>query len=152
MATTESFDSFLQDYVHISKFLSNRVATILSPHHLTLDTFLIMHAIGNSREPILLMEIANRRHVSRSAISRQIALLLDYHYVCQRANPNDRRQKGLLLTEVGLSLDEQLSHRMGLTLNEWRNQLGDQRIKTLLTLLRDFDHQIIEIAPITSMT
>ncbi|WP_048000428.1 MarR family winged helix-turn-helix transcriptional regulator [Lactiplantibacillus herbarum] len=147
MATTESFDTFLQDYVHISKFLNTRVTTILSPHHLTLDTFLIMHAIGNSKQPILLMEIANQRNVSRSAISRQISLLLDYNYICQKANPNDRRKKGLLLTEEGHKLDAQLSHKMQLTLNQWRDQFGKQRVQTLLTLLRDFDDQVIEVAP-----
>jgi len=152
MATTESFDTFLQDYVHISKFLNNRVTTILSPHHLTLDTFLIIHAIGNSKQPILLMEIANQRNVSRSAISRQISLLLDYNYICQKTNPNDRRKKGLLLTEEGHQLDDQLSHKMQLTLNQWRNQFGNQRVQTLLTLLRDFDDQVIEVTPTTSLT
>ncbi|MED7618697.1 UNVERIFIED_CONTAM: MarR family transcriptional regulator, partial [Bifidobacterium breve] len=111
--------------------------------HLTFDAFLIMHEIGQSPQPLLLMEIAHQHHVSRSAISRQIGVLLKHRYIEQQANATDRRQKGLSLTATGRHLDQQLMATMHKTVHQWTTQLGPQRVKTLLGIFTDFNEQII---------
>lgn len=87
MTSADSFDIFLSDYANVSRYLSTELSALLTTYHLTLDAFLIMHEIGKSQAPLLLMDIAHRHHVSRSAISRQISALLSYGYVQQQPMP-----------------------------------------------------------------
>lgn len=142
-STTPVFDDFLNDYAAVLRYLNDRITAPLNTYHLTFDTFLIMHEIQTSHEPLLLMDIANSHHVSRSAISRQISILLKYDYVYQVSNPNDRRQKSLLLTKRGQEIDQALITTIQQTLGEWTQQLGKRRINNLLSLLNDFTQQII---------
>ncbi|ANI94170.1 MarR family winged helix-turn-helix transcriptional regulator [Lactiplantibacillus plantarum] len=138
MATVDALDMFLTDYANISRYLNTRLNSLLATQHLTFDAFLIMHEIGQSPQPLLLMEIAHQHHVSRSAISRQIGVLLKHRYIEQQANATDRRQKGLSLMATGRHLDQQL-----ITVHQWTTQLGPQRVKTLLGIFTDFNEQII---------
>lgn len=143
MATVDALDMFLTDYANISRYLNTRLNSLLATQHLTFDAFLIMHEIGQSPQPLLLMEIAHQHHVSRSAISRQIGVLLKHRYIEQQANATDRRQKGLSLTATGRHLDQQLMATMHKTVHQWTTQLGPQRVKTLLGIFTDFNEQII---------
>ncbi|CAM3232230.1 MarR family winged helix-turn-helix transcriptional regulator [Lactiplantibacillus plajomi] len=140
---TPVFDDFLRDYATVLRYMNQQIAAPLSEYHLTFDTFLIMHEIATSVRPILLMDIANSHHVSRSAISRQISILLKYDYVYQVSNPNDRRQKSLLLTEQGKEIDNVLTGAMQTIFSQWTKKLGKRRINSLLSLLGDFTRQII---------
>lgn len=146
MTSADSFDIFLSDYANVSRYLSTELSTLLTTYHLTLDAFLIMHEIGKSQAPLLLMDIAHRHHVSRSAISRQISALLSYGYVQQQANASDRRQKSLLLTDSGREIDQQLVATMRQSANQWANLLGPQRVTTLLGILEDFNDQVVNQA------
>lgn len=141
--TTPIFDDFLRDYASVLRYMNERITAPLNDYHLTFDTFLIMHEIGASHEPLLLMDIANNHHVSRSAISRQISILLKYDYVYQVSNPQDRRQKSLLLTERGKTTDQELIAATQKVFAQWTKQLGKRRINSLLSLLGDFTQQII---------
>lgn len=143
MATVDALDMFLTDYANISRYLNTRLNSLRTTQHLTFDAFLIMHEIGQSPQPLLLMEIAHQHHVSRSAISRQIGVLLKHRYIEQQANATDRRQKGLSLTATGRHLDQQLMATMHKTIHQWTTQLGPQRVKTLLGIFTDFNEQII---------
>ncbi|KGE76692.1 MarR family transcriptional regulator [Lactiplantibacillus paraplantarum] len=143
MATVDTFNVFLSDYANVSRYLNTRLNKLLTTQHLTADTFLIMHEIGQSSQPLLLMDIAHRHRVSRSAISRQISVLLSHQYICQQANTNDRRQKGLSLTDAGRRLDQQLITTIHQTVHQWTLQLGQPRVDTLLSILNDFNDQII---------
>lgn len=143
MAAVNSFDTFLSNYANVARYLNAQLNTLLTTQHLTFDAFLIMHEIGQSPQPLLLMEIAHHHHVSRSAISRQISTLLSHHYIYQQANANDRRQKGLSLTAAGRQLDQQLIATMQHTAHQWTTQLGPQRVTALLNFLADFNSQII---------
>lgn len=144
--TTPVFDEFLRDYANVFRYMNETITTPLNTYHLTFDTFLIMHEIGVSEEPLLLMDIANNHHVSRSAISRQISILLKYDYVYQVSNPKDRRQKSLLLTERGQAIDQKLIVAIQELFQTWTRKLGKRRINTLLGVLGDFSHQIVEPA------
>lgn len=141
--TTPAFDDFLRDYATVLRYLNEHITAPLNAYHLTFDTFLIMHEIGTSHEPLLLMDIANRHHVSRSAISRQISILLKYDYVYQVSNPQDRRQKSLLLTDKGKAVDQDLIDSIQQIFSQWISQLGKRRINSLLSLLGDFTQQIV---------
>lgn len=143
MATVDALDIFLTDYANISRYLNSRLNSLLTTQHLTFDAFFIMHEIGQSPRPLLLMELAHRHHVSRSAISRQISMLLSNQYITQQANAADRRQKGLSLTATGRHLDQQLMTTMHKTVHQWTTQLGPQRVKSLLDIFNDFNEQII---------
>ncbi|WP_251913311.1 MarR family winged helix-turn-helix transcriptional regulator [Lactiplantibacillus plantarum] len=138
MATVDALDMFLTDYANISRYLNTRLNSLLTTQHLTFDAFLIMHEIGQSPQPLLLMEIAHQHHVSR-----QIGVLLKHRYIEQQANATDRRQKGLSLTATGRHLDQQLMATMHKTIHQWTTQLGPQRVKTLLGIFTDFNEQII---------
>ncbi|MFB9770446.1 MarR family winged helix-turn-helix transcriptional regulator [Lactiplantibacillus modestisalitolerans] len=144
MATPNSvFDEFLTDYARVFRYMNEKITGPLSAYHLTFDTFIIMHEIGTSSQPPLLMDIAHAHRVSRSAISRQISILLKYHYVYQESNPNDRRQKSLRLTDQGQSIDRDLMQNLQVIFQEWVDQLGKRRVNTLLAVLGDFNRKII---------
>ncbi|ETY73426.1 MarR family winged helix-turn-helix transcriptional regulator [Lactiplantibacillus fabifermentans] len=136
-------NDFLSDYSTVLRYMNDYIAEPISQYHMTFDTFLIMHEIGASAQPLLLMDIADRHHVSRSAISRQISILLKYDYVYQVPNPADRRQKSLLLTDHGQQIDTQLIEAIQAMFNHWIDTLGPQRINTMLSLLDDFSRKII---------
>ncbi|MFD1421177.1 MarR family winged helix-turn-helix transcriptional regulator [Lactiplantibacillus songbeiensis] len=140
-------DDFLKYYATVLRYMDDFISEPISRYHMTFDAFLIMHEIGTSTKPILLMDIADSHHVSRSAISRQISTLLKYDYVYQVANPADRRQKSLLLTEKGQATDKQLIQDIQLVFDQWIDQLGRERIKTMLTFFDDFTHQVIASKP-----
>ncbi|RRK09414.1 MarR family transcriptional regulator [Lactiplantibacillus garii] len=142
-STTPVFDDFLRDYATVLRYMNEHITAPLNEYHLTFDTFLIMHEIGTSHEPLLLMDIANDHHVSRSAISRQISILLKYDYVYQVSNPHDRRQKSLLLTDRGKEIDQTLITVIQKIFSQWTRQLGKRRINSLLSLLGDFTQQIV---------
>jgi len=92
------------------------------------------------------MDIAASHHVSRSAISRQISILLKYDYVYQVANPADRRQKSLLLTEKGQDIDRQLIAAIQDVFDSWVNKLGSQRVEGMLDFFNDFTKQVIQVS------
>ncbi|MDV0431879.1 MarR family transcriptional regulator [Lactiplantibacillus sp. DA1] len=150
MATIDTFNIFLSDYANVSRYLNTRINKLLTTQHLTADTFLIMHEIGQSPQPLLLMDIAHQHHVSRSAISRQISVLLSHQYICQQANISDRRQKRLSLTDAGRRLDQQLMETIHQSVHQWALQLGQSRVDTLLSILNDFNDQIIDHEMTTS--
>lgn len=145
-ASTSQFDDFLTDYATVFRYMNEHINAPLNAYHLTFDTFLIMHEIGASKRPLLLMDIATNHHVSRSAISRQISILLKYDYVYQVSNPDDRRQKSLLLTDQGKTIDQELIHSLQTIFSQWIDQLGPERIGDLLSLLGDFSNQIVRPA------
>lgn len=137
-------NDFLKYYSTVLRYMDNYISEPINRYHMTFDAFLMLHEIGASTKPILLMDIADSHHVSRSAISRQISTLLKYDYVYQVANPADRRQKSLLLTEKGQATDKQLIHDISLIFNQWIDQLGANRIQAMLTFFSDFTQQVIE--------
>ncbi|BDZ31724.1 MarR family transcriptional regulator [Lactiplantibacillus sp. WILCCON 0030] len=144
--TPKMLNDFLKYYSTVLRYMDDYISEPISQFHLTFDAFLIMHEIGTSSKPLLLMDIAASHHVSRSAISRQISILLKYDYVYQVANPADRRQKSLLLTEKGQDIDRQLIAAIQDVFDSWVNKLGSQRVEGMLDFFNDFTKQVIQVS------
>ncbi|WP_234002778.1 MarR family winged helix-turn-helix transcriptional regulator [Lactobacillus sp. CBA3605] len=140
-------DDFLKYYATVLNYMDDYIAEPINRYHLTFDAFLIMHEIGRSTTPLLLMDIAESHHVSRSAISRQISILLKYDYVYQVAKPTDRRKKILLLTDQGQNIDQQLIDDLQGIFDVWVNRLGAERVVSMLALLHDFNQEVIQPQP-----
>lgn len=142
--TPKMLDDFLKYYSTVLRYMDDYISEPIKQFHLTFDAFLIMHEIGSSRQPLLLMDIAENHHVSRSAISRQISVLLKYDYIYQVANPADRRQKSLLLTTKGQDIDQQLIAAIQNVFDSWIKQLGGNRVEGMLDFFSDFTTQVIQ--------
>lgn len=71
----------------------------------------ILLALG--REPgISTSRLLDRVGLSKQSLSRLVNELEDRRLISRRADPNDRRQKRLELTEAGLALNEQVNGRL----------------------------------------
>ena len=141
---SKMLNDFLKYYSTVLRYMDDYISEPITEFHLTFDAFLIMHEIGTSPKPLLLMDIAASHHVSRSAISRQISILLKYDYVYQVANPADRRQKSLLLTKKGQEIDQQLIAAIQNVFDGWVKQLGHTRVESMLAFFSDFTKQVIQ--------
>lgn len=137
---TQFFDS----YLYVLKYLNDFVAEPASHYHITFDTFIIMREIDESQQDILLMDLARKHQVSRSAISRQISTLLKYHYVYQVADPHDRRRKSLKLTASGHMVETKLLNETEHHFNHWVQVFGKERVESILSFTKEFDEKIIK--------
>jgi len=91
----------------------------------------------------MLMDIAEQRGVTRSAISRQIKVLLKHKYVYQKADPLDRRRLFLHLTKSGKAVEEEINENVALRFSGWVNIFGEDKASEILDFIEEFDNRIV---------
>ena len=86
----QAVDVYLTGLKGLGSFISQPSAE----YSLSFEQYMILRTI--SKQPgIKLMEIAEQRQVTRSAVSRQLRVLMANEYVRQKPDPRDRRRQSL---------------------------------------------------------
>lgn len=134
----KAIDLYLTGLKGLGSFISEPSAE----YSLSFEQYLILKKI--IRKPkIKLMDIAEERGVTRSAISRQLRPLLNNNYIKQEADPVDRRRLFLISTPEGKQVEHRISSLVMRRFSKWVDVYGKDRGAELLDLLEDFNKQII---------
>lgn len=132
----------IEVYLSSLKYLDNFVSEPAKKYGLSFEQYLILHTIATS-DQVSLMDIANDRHVTRSAISRQIKVLLNHNYISQEPAKSDRRRLYLRLTPEGKEVEQQVTDVVANRFDNWINYYGEDRAHDIIDFIRDFaDHQM----------
>lgn len=135
----KAIDLYLSGLKNLGSFISEPSAE----YALSFEQYLILKTI--IKEPkIKLMDIAEERGVTRSAISRQLRPLLNNHYIKQEADPEDRRRMFLISTAEGEKVAEHINALVQKRFAKWVKVYGKDRGRELLDLLEDFNKQIVQ--------
>lgn len=145
-AEDELLDQAINIYLTGLKGLDTFISEPASEYELSFEQFLILRTIIN-RPKIKLMDIAEERHVTRSAVSRQLKILLQHEYVKQEADPADRRRMFLIATESGRTVEEKIWKKINRRFSRWVQIYGEDRGRKFLKLFDDFNQQIIQGKP-----
>jgi len=87
---------------------------------------------------VTLMDIASKRQVTRSAISRQIKVLLKQGYLRQQPDENDRRRLYLIATDAGKRAERVIRQRINQRFQGWVDVYGNERAHDILEFIQDF--------------
>ncbi|HJA22453.1 MAG TPA: MarR family winged helix-turn-helix transcriptional regulator [Candidatus Limosilactobacillus intestinipullorum] len=135
----QAIDVYLSGLKGLEAFISEPSARFA----LSFEQYLILRSI--TKQPgIKLMDIAAQRQVTRSAVSRQIKVLLSNGYVVQKRDPADRRRQSLVVTPQGTTVERQITARVRERFKKWVAVYGSERGQMLLDLLADFNKQILQ--------
>ena len=136
-------DKAIDVYLTALKGLGTFISEPSAEYSLSFEQYLILRMIVKNPQ-IRLMDIAKKRSVTRSAISRQLRPLLNHHYIEQKADPDDRRRMYLTSTEKGNEAEEKISSLVLKRFSKWIDVYGEERATQLLDLLEDFSKQIVQ--------
>lgn len=139
----ELLDQAINLYLSALKGLGTFVSQPSAEYSLSFEQYLILRTIVKQPN-IKLMDIANQRKVTRSAVSRQLKILLSHGYVKQTADPNDRRKMFLTATGDGRRVEADIRRLVMARFSSWLDTFGEERGAQLLSLLADFDQQIVQ--------
>lgn len=136
-------DQAVDVYLTGLKGLGNFISQPSAEYSLSFEQYMILRTI--SKQPgIKLMEIAEQRQVTRSAVSRQLRVLMANEYVRQKPDPRDRRRQSLMATPLGKQVEERISKKVQQRFSRWVSVFGSDRGKQLLDLLAEFNKQIVQ--------
>ncbi|MFC6207509.1 MarR family winged helix-turn-helix transcriptional regulator [Levilactobacillus tongjiangensis] len=130
-------DAFIDVYMNSLKYLDEFVSEPAKEFHLSFEQYLILRDVTRN-EHVTLMDIASKRQVTRSAISRQIKVLLKQGYLQQRPDENDRRRLYLLATPEGAKAERVIRQRINKRFQGWVDVYGDDRARQILQFIQDF--------------
>ncbi|WP_125544348.1 MarR family winged helix-turn-helix transcriptional regulator [Levilactobacillus lindianensis] len=130
-------DAFIDVYMNSIKYLGEFVSEPAKEFHLSFEQYLILRDITQNTN-VTLMDIASKRQVTRSAISRQIKVLLKQGYLQQRPDENDRRRLYLLATPAGTRAERVIRQRINSRFQGWVDLYGDDRVHEVLDFIREF--------------
>lgn len=130
-------DAFIDVYMSSLKYLDEFISEPAQAFHLSFEQYLILREITQN-DQVTLMDIASKRQVTRSAISRQIKVLLKAGYLQQQPDENDRRRLYLLVTPTGAKAERAIRQRIKQRFQGWLDVYGDQRAHEILDFIRDF--------------
>ncbi|STX20074.1 MarR family winged helix-turn-helix transcriptional regulator [Levilactobacillus brevis] len=130
-------DAFIDVYMSSLKYLDEFISEPAQAFHLSFEQYLILREITQNAQ-VTLMDIASKRQVTRSAISRQIKVLLKAGYLQQQPDENDRRRLYLLVTPTGAKAERAIRQRINQRFQGWLDVYGDQRAREILDFIRDF--------------
>lgn len=130
-------DAFIDVYMSSLKYLDEFISEPAQAFHLSFEQYLILREITQN-DQVTLMDIASKRQVTRSAISRQIKVLLKAGYLQQQPDENDRRRLYLLVTPMGAKAERAIRQRINQRFQGWLDVYGDQRAHEILDFIRDF--------------
>jgi DNA-binding MarR family transcriptional regulator len=87
---------------------------------------------------VTLARIADNRGVTRSAISRQIKVLLNLDYIYQQRDDKDHRRQYLHLTPRGRQIEEIVTQKASDRFTSWVNIFGQEKAESLLDFIKEF--------------
>ncbi|WP_203631085.1 MarR family winged helix-turn-helix transcriptional regulator [Lentilactobacillus fungorum] len=124
-------------YLSSLKYLDNFVSEPATKYGLSFEQYLILHTIAE-REHVSLMDIASERKVTRSAISRQIKVLLQHDYIFQKPAESDRRRLYLHLTPSGEKAEKKVNDLITKRFDNWISRYGEDKVREILAFIKDF--------------
>jgi len=130
-------DAFIDVYMSSLKYLDEFVSEPAKEFHLSFEQYLILREITRNHD-VTLMDIASKRQVTRSAISRQIKLLLKQGYLRQQPDENDRRRLYLIATDAGKRAERVIRQRINQRFQGWVDVYGNERAHDILEFIQDF--------------
>lgn len=130
-------DAFIDVYMSSLKYLDEFVSEPAKEFHLSFEQYLILREITRNHN-VTLMDIASKRQVTRSAISRQIKVLLKQGYLRQQPDENDRRRLYLIATDAGKRAERVIRQRINQRFQGWVDVYGNERAHEILTFIQDF--------------
>ena len=136
-------DKAINIYLTGLKGIESFISEPASEYNLSFEQFLILRKIINHPN-IKLMDIAEQRQVTRSAVSRQLKVLFQQGYVEQKADPADRRRMFLVATKKGRDVERKIWQRINYRFANCVQIYGEERADQFLTLFEDFNQQIIQ--------
>jgi len=137
MERTQLLDEYIDVYMKSLKYLDSFVSEPGMKYNLSFEQYLIMHDIAKQSH-VTLARIADKRGVTRSAISRQIKVLLKLDYIYQQRDDKDYRRQFLHLTPRGQQIEEILAKAAADRFNGWIDIFGEDRAMDLLQFIRAF--------------
>ncbi|GEK29099.1 MarR family winged helix-turn-helix transcriptional regulator [Furfurilactobacillus siliginis] len=137
MANEALLNESIDVYIHFLKYLDAFVSKPAAEYNISFEQYLILHDVSQEAD-LTLMEIASRRNVTRSAVSRQIRSLLSKQLIKQSPDRADRRRLKLSLTARGKTAEAQISERVTHRFSAWINEFGETQAKQVLTFIREF--------------
>lgn len=135
----QAIDIYLSALKGLERFVSQPAAQ----YSLSFEQYLILQEIV-VKPGIKLMDIAYQRRVTRSAVSRQLRVLLNNNYVRQEQDQTDHRKVALVPTAAGQQVAVNIRNRIHQRFNRWVNIYGETRGRKLLRLLAEFNQQVIQ--------
>jgi len=130
-------DAFIDVYMSSLKYLDEFVSEPAKEFHLSFEQYLILREITRNHD-VTLMDIASKRQVTRSAISRQIKVLLKQGYLRQQPDENDRRRLYLIATDAGKRAERVIRQRINQRFQGWVDVYGNERAHDILEFIQDF--------------
>lgn len=127
----------IEVYLTSLKYLDNFVSEPAKAYGLSFEQYLILHTIA-TRDKVSLMDIANERQVTRSAISRQIKVLLNHDYIYQEPAQSDRRRLYLHLSDEGQEVEKKVTDIVAARFDDWINDYGSERARDIIDFIKDF--------------
>lgn len=124
-------------YLSSLKYLDNFVSEPANKYGLSFEQYLILHTIAE-REHVSLMDIASERNVTRSAISRQIKVLLQHDCIYQKPAESDRRRLYLHLTKDGEQVERKVYSLTTARFDQWITRYGADKVREILDFIKDF--------------
>ncbi|WP_179286951.1 MarR family winged helix-turn-helix transcriptional regulator [Lentilactobacillus parakefiri] len=124
-------------YLSSLKYLDNFVSEPATKYGLSFEQYLILHTIAE-KQNVSLMDIASERRVTRSAISRQIKVLLQHDYIFQKPAESDRRRLYLHLTPTGEQTEKHVNDLITKRFDSWISRYGDDKVKAILKFIKEF--------------
>lgn len=121
-------------YLSSLKYLDNFVSEPATKYGLSFEQYLILHTIAE-QDNVSLMDIASERRVTRSAISRQIKVLLQHDYIYQKPAESDRRRLYLHLTPTGKETEKKVNDLITARFDRWISRYGDEKVKAILQFI-----------------
>lgn len=143
MAKDDLLNQAINVYLSGLKGLETFISQPTAKYSLSFEQYLILQTIVD--EPgVKMMDIARQRQVTRSAVSRQLRVLIKHRYVEQQPDQADRRRMSLVATadgrQVAMEVKSKITHRF----SRWVKIYGEDRGQKLLTLLKEFNQQVIQ--------
>ncbi|MTV82479.1 MarR family winged helix-turn-helix transcriptional regulator [Secundilactobacillus folii] len=137
MNRSQLLDEYINVYIKSLKYLDSFVSEPAMKYNLSFEQYLILHDIAK-QDNVTLAGIADRRGVTRSAVSRQIKVLLKLDYIYQQRDEKDHRRQYLHLTPRGRQIEAALSKTASERFGGWIDIFGEDRATDLLHFIREF--------------
>lgn len=137
MKVQQLLDEYIDVYIKSLKYLDSFVSEPATAYNLSFEQYLILHDIAEKNN-VTLARIADNRGVTRSAISRQIKVLLNLDYIYQQRDDKDHRRQYLHLTPRGRQIEEIVTQKASDRFTNWVDIFGQEKAESLLDFIKEF--------------
>ncbi len=128
--------SLFSEILTADQLLRNRLSKVL-PKGMEISHFSVLNHlvfVGNERSPA---QLAATFHVTRGAMTNTLAKLEWAGYIHIRPDWDDARRKMVAISPAGRQARDQAIQSIAPLINRMVQQLGSDRVRTVLPVLRD---------------